>query len=131
MGHHISHMGVTTNLAKIDAIQQWVGPTTIKQLRGFLGLSRYYLRFITNFAQISQPLNMLLKGTSKFVWTDTTQTAFETLKQALTSTLVLALLNFNQDFVIETNVTRIGILLVLLRNGHPIVYISKMLSKRH
>ncbi|GJV70375.1 retrotransposable element Tf2 [Tanacetum coccineum] len=61
LGHIISAQGVSTNPSKIEAIQKWPIPSTLKQLRGFLGLTGYYRRFIKDYASISQPLVALTK----------------------------------------------------------------------
>ncbi|GJX87762.1 retrovirus-related pol polyprotein from transposon 297 family protein [Tanacetum coccineum] len=53
LGHVISAMGVSTNPAKITAMSQWSVPTNLKQLRGFLGLTGYYKRFIQGYASIN------------------------------------------------------------------------------
>ncbi|GJS29428.1 reverse transcriptase [Tanacetum coccineum] len=67
LGHIISDKGVLTDNSKIQAMQDWHVPQTIKQLREFLGLTRYYRRFNKNYALISQPLTALLKKNA-FHW---------------------------------------------------------------
>lgn len=79
---------------KVKAFWNCYVPSSLKQLRGFLGLSGYYRRFIMNYAQISCPMVFLLKGNKRFVWTDATQQAFMKLKDVVTTTSVLALLVF-------------------------------------
>lgn len=69
-------------------------------MRGFLGLAVYYRRFIRKYAELSHPLNGLLKKNVKFLWTEAAQMAFDNLKKAMSTALVLALPNFNQEFVI-------------------------------
>lgn len=84
LGHVITREGVATDPRKISAIKEWPTPKNIRQLRGFLGLSGYYRRFIRNYGQISRPLTTLLKRDS-YQWTEQTQVAFDHLKQALTT----------------------------------------------
>ena len=79
---------------------QWSLPKLVKSLRGFLGLVGYYKRFIKEYGKIARPLtNMLQKG--NFNWTQESSQAFCQLKQALTTTLVLAMSEFSQPFSIE------------------------------
>ncbi|GJV66413.1 putative mitochondrial protein [Tanacetum coccineum] len=130
MGHIISAQGVSTYPAKIKAMQKWPTPTTIKQLRGFLGLTGYYRRFIKNYTMISQPLTTLLKKNA-FKWNDSAEMAYQHLKKAMMEAPVLALPNCSQEFVVETDASRTGIGVVLCQNRHLIAYISKTLAAKH
>nr|GFA03683.1 retrotransposon-related protein [Tanacetum cinerariifolium] len=114
----------------ITAMERWPTPVNVKQLRGFLGLTGYYRRFIKNYAIINKPLTTLLKKNS-FTWNPSAQLAFETLKSAMSQALVLALPGFNKPFTVETDASGIGIGVVLQQGGHPIAYLSKSLSPKH
>ena len=61
MGHIVSHEGVKADPNKIKAIKEWRIPTTLRHLRGFLGLIGYYHKFVKNYGRIAAPLTTLLK----------------------------------------------------------------------
>jgi hypothetical protein len=130
LGHAISAKGVSTDPNKIKDVQAWPTPTSVKDLRSFLGLSGYYRKFVKHYGVISKPLTNLLKKKEVFVWTTETETAFQALKQALVSALVLALPDFALPFSIEADACAIGIGVVLSQKGHPLAYVSKALGPR-
>nr|GEU83110.1 putative mitochondrial protein [Tanacetum cinerariifolium] len=111
-------------------MQKWPIPSTLKQFRGFLGLTGYYIRFIKDYASISQPLVALTKKDA-FKWNPSAKLAYHKLKEAMIKALVLALPNFEQEFVVETDASGKRIGAVLCQNGHPIAYWSKKLSAKH
>jgi hypothetical protein len=88
LGHVITGSGIAMDDSKIDAVKAWPLPKTIRALRGFLGLTGYYRRFIHNYGIIAAPLTALLKKEA-FRWMDDATTAFDALKIALTSAPVL------------------------------------------
>lgn len=108
MGHIISFSGLQVDPEKIQSIASWPLPSSLKEVRGFLGLTGYYRRFVKGYAQLATPLTSLLKKDS-FVWSDSVSTAFFDLKRALSSVLVLALLDFSKVFSVETDASGIGI----------------------
>ena len=130
LGHVISAQGVATEPSKIKAMETWPQPKNIKQLRGFLGLTGYYRRFIKNYATLSRPLTQLLKKNG-YTWNEQAQAAFQQLKEAMIKAPVLSLPNFSKPFVIETDASGVGLGAVLLQDGHPIAYLSKSLSQKH
>ena len=129
LGHIVSGQGVSMDNSKVQAILQWPPPNNVKQLRGFLGLTGYYRRFIKAYARIAAPLTELLKKDG-YLWTDETEIAFLRLKEAMMSAPVLGLPNFQQPFILETDASGVGIGAVLHQNGHPIAYFSKKLAPR-
>ncbi|XP_019417272.1 PREDICTED: uncharacterized protein LOC109328313 [Lupinus angustifolius] len=127
--HLVSAAGVAMDKSKVQAILDWPLPKSIKKLRGFLGITGYYRRFIKSYATIAEPLTNLLKKDS-FEWTESTTTAFQSLQHAITQAPVLALPNFTLPFILETDASGIGIGAVLNQNQHPIAFYSKKLSPR-
>lgn len=130
LGHIISEQGVPTDSEKVQAVLNWPAPTSVKELRIFLGLAGYYRRFMRHFSIIACPLTDLLKKGAMFVWTEVQDQSFSALKHALTSAPVLALPDFSMPFIIETDASGIGVGAVLMQQGHPLAFLSKSLSPR-
>jgi hypothetical protein len=86
--------------------------------------------FVQNYGKIVPPLTTLLKKNA-FNWTLTTNQSFQALKEAMCSTLVLALLDFTKTFVLEWDTSWRGIGVVLMQDGRPLAFTSKQLSERH
>ena len=102
-------------------------PANLKQLKGFLGLTGYYRRFIKGYATIASPLTNLLKK-DNFLWNKTATTAFTNLKSAITQAPVLGLPDFSQTFILETNASGLGIGAMLSQNTIQLHFSQKKLT---
>lgn len=131
LGHIITALGVKVDQSKIQAMLDWPRPATITELRGFLGLTGYYRKFVQNYGLIARNLTNLLKK-GRFLWDSNAEEAFHKLKTAMTTTPTLALPNFTLPFLIQTDASGDGIGAVLTQNQQPIAYMSRALgpSKR-
>ena len=111
-------------------MQDWPHPKTLNSLCGFLGLTGYYRKFVKNYGKIPTTLIALLKKNS-FTWTPAAAQAFQTLKMAMCTTLVLALPDFTKTFVLECDASGKGIDVVLMQEGRPLAFTSKQISERN
>lgn len=68
LGHKISEKAVADDFDKVQAMVEWEQPKNLRELRGFLGLTGYYRKFIEHYAHIAHPLTAQLKKDS-FGWT--------------------------------------------------------------
>jgi hypothetical protein len=81
-------------------MRKWPKPENIKAMRGFLGLTGYYRRFIQDYGKIAVPLTRMLKK-NNFTWTPSAEAAFEHLKHVMIQAPVLALTDFTKEFAVE------------------------------
>jgi hypothetical protein len=68
LGHVINKDGVAVDPSKVEVVMKWERPTNATEIRSFLGLARYYRRFIKGFFQIAIPLTKLTRKAVPFVW---------------------------------------------------------------
>jgi len=107
LGHVISKERVATDPKKIQAVIDWPEPQNVKQLRGFLGLTGYYRKFVKNYRSISKQLTQLLRKEYAIK-------AFRNLKKVMTQPPVLSLPDLNKPFVVETDTSGSDIGVVLI-----------------
>ena len=134
LGHVVSSDGVTADPAKIEAIVNWPRPTSVKEVRGFLGLCSYYRRMILNFAKFARPLNVLTEKNRPFDWSEQCEEAFNLLKSKLSSPPILAYPDpKGSDFILDTDCSNLalGAVLSQVQDGKEkvISYYSRSLSK--
>ena len=111
-------------------MKNWSHPKTLKSLRGFLGLTRHYRKFVKDYGNIATPLTTLLKNDA-FTWTHASKCAFDKLNQAMCTTLVLAMPDFSSPFTTETNACDSGLGFVLLRDEHHISFTNKYIFDKN
>jgi len=130
LGHVIADGVVAMDTDKVSAVQAWPRPRSVKALRGFLGLTGYYRRFINNYGIIAAPLTALLKREA-FLWSSAATEAFDALKQALTTAPVLQLPDFDKPFIIDCDASGTGFGAVLHQGDGPIAFFSRSVAPQH
>ncbi len=135
LGHIVSRQGVGVDPAKTEAVEQWPNPTSVTDVRAFLGLASYYCRYIPGFSTVAAPLTNLTRQGVELVWGDACEGVFWTLKAALVSAPILAYPIREGHFVLSTDGSDVGIGAVLEQEQEGgrvakkvIVYASKTLS---
>jgi len=132
LGHICTPEGVRPDPRKIRAIEEYPIPKTVRDIRAFIGLAGYYRRHVPNFAEMAKPLTSLTKKEVPFEWTSEQQTAFERLKQILSTEPLLVYPDFSQPFIVacDASTKAVGAILLQVRNGEerPIAYCSRQLN---
>ncbi len=103
LGIIIGQGSVKMDPVNVEGITNWLTPTTVKDVRSFLGFCNFYRAFIPHFSNVVQPLNDLTKKNQRWGWTDTEEQAFQKLKQICTSYPVLRTPDWNRQFTLETD----------------------------
>ena len=134
LGHDISGDGIRPLSSKVEAVNRFPRPTTVKQLQEFLGMINYYHRFIPNAAEILLPLYHLSSSKQKELeaWTPTHEHSFISAKNALAQAATLATPNNTNKLYLVTDASNIAIGAVLeqCNNGHrqPLGFFSRKLN---
>jgi hypothetical protein len=118
------------NPSKVEAVEAWPPPRTLKALRGFLGLVGYYRKFIAGYGAVAAPLTALLKREA-FKWTEEAEEVFQLLKQALMTTPLLQLPDFDKRLIIDCDASRTGFAIVLHQGDGAIAYFSRPVALHH
>jgi hypothetical protein len=129
LGHVLSAKGIAVDASKVKDILEWKPPTTVHQVRSFLGLAGYYRRFILDFSKLVKPITSLLKNDTKFNWSSRCNEAFEQLKVLLTTALVLAQPDIEKPFDVYCDALGSGLGCVLMQEGRVIAYASRQLLR--
>ena len=122
--------GVKMNSAKVSIIVKWLILVNIKDVQSFLGFANFYQRFIYGYSKLASPLICLTKKDVPFEWTTECQSAFDALKKAFMSDVILRHYNLDLKIIVETDTSDYvsgGILSQYDKNDvlHPIAYFSK------
>lgn len=134
LGYEVGQGQVKPLNSKIHAIDKYPAPKAKREVMKFLGMAGYYRRFVMNFSDIVAPLTDLLKKEVKFIWSDSCEKAFKTVKAMLISSPILISPDFEKGFILYVDASDTGAGAVLCQADaagvdHPVCYFSKKLNK--
>lgn len=139
LGYIITENGIKPNVKKIEVMNRYPEPKSLKELRSFLGMVSYYRRFVKDFAKIAKPLTNLLRGertstsNRKISLSDSEKRCFEKLKNILSSDDILIYPDYKQPFILTTDASEFAIGAVLSQGevgkDRPIHFASRTLSR--
>ena len=133
LGHYIDKDGICQDPEKTDAITKMKSPTSVPELRRFLGMANQLGKFSSNLAELTKPLRELLSKESTWVWNDAKEQAFSKVKEDLTKPTVLFLYNPLAPTKIAADASSYGLGAVLLQkndnNWETVSYASRSMSE--
>jgi len=91
LGHVVLGEGISVDSTKVEIVVNWRRPTTPTEIRSFLGLAKYYRRFIEGFSRLASPLTQLTRKNVKLGWNDECEKSFQELKKRLTIAPILTI----------------------------------------
>ena len=137
LGFDVGAYGVKPSFSKVQAVAEWPVPTSVKDVRSFLGLASFYRKFIRFFSEIAAPLTDLTKKGRAEVWSPEVwgvkeDEAFRRLKIAMITAPVLQLPDFDREFTVTTDASEVSVGAILQQNFgkglQPICYDSRKLN---
>lgn len=131
LDHEVTQNGLKKTETKVKAIVDAPRPTTLIQLRSFIGMVSYYSKFVSNLAKTLSSLYKLLNKDQEFEWSDTCKQAFEEIKRKIAEDITLTHFDPNKKVTLTTDASRDGIsaILSIVQDGVeiPVACVSRTL----
>jgi hypothetical protein len=129
----IGKHGVKMDSVKLNGILDWLTPTSVTEVRSFLGFRNFYKPFIADYARIARPLHNLTKKGVVFSWAPKQDKAFQNLKSQFASNPVLATIDYNRPFTLQTDASAFTIGATLMQKQEdgiekPVAFFSVSLQ---
>jgi RNase H-like domain found in reverse transcriptase len=128
LGYWITREGIQPSQAKVQAIRSLKPPTNKKELRRFIGMVNYCRDVWMRRSDTLAPLAALTSKTTKWMWTEHHQKAFDPMKHIVSRETLLAYSNFNLPFEIYTDASHTQLGAIISQQSRPIAFYSRKLS---
>jgi len=129
LGHILSEYGISVDPSKVQEVLDWKAPTSVHEVRSFLGLAGYYRHFIPDFSKIAKPMTKLLRKDVKFLWSQECEVAFTVLCHLVTTAPILAQPDIEIPFDVFCDASGTGLGCVHMQEGQVIAYASRQVRK--
>lgn len=132
LGYHLTPNGFKPWSKRVDPILKMAEPTTLTQLRRFIGMVNFYRTMFRKRAHILAPLTSLTKSKHQSfhkLWTEEQTKAFQEVKVMVAQQTLLRYPDLNAEFLIETDASDYQLGAVIKQHGKPIAYYSRKLTK--
>ena len=127
-GHLFTTQGLKPDLTKIEALRDMPAPTDVAGVLRFCGLAQYLARFLPNLSDMATPLRELTHKGAKWSWTDKHENCFNEIKKLACEAPILAHYDPNAPLTLQTDASSYGLGAVMIQNGRPVAYASRVLS---
>ena len=126
----VSQLGIRVgrDLEKVEAVMSWESPKLVFEIHSFLGLVRYYRRFIEDFSLLAAPMTRLTRKEVRFEWNDLCESVFQELTTKLTSAPILIVPKRGQRYTVHCDAFKDGLGCVLMQSGRFVAYGSQQLK---
>jgi len=133
LGHKCTNEGILPDDSKFEKILNYPRPTNSDEVRRFVAFMNYYRRFIPKFSYYSIHLTRLTRKKVPFIWTEDCEKAFLYLKNSLLSPKILKYPDFDKEFCITTDASKIACGAILSQNYNgtqlPVAFASRSFTK--
>ena len=123
--HIVSKEGIRVDPKKIEVVVEWKPPRNVTEVRSFLGLAGYYIRFVNGFSMTSAPMTKLLQKNVKYEWSEKCERSFDKLKAFLIEVSVLTQPICGREYGIFSDASLNGLGCVLMQEGKEVAYASR------
>ncbi|XP_058220482.1 uncharacterized protein LOC131330773 [Rhododendron vialii] len=128
LGHVVSKDGVSVDPGKIESVINWQRPKNVFEIHSFLGLARYYRRFILDFSRLAAPLTKLTRKGTRFLWSGVYKKAFQELKRRLPTMPILIVPERGVGYSVYCDASKEGFGCVLMKLGFEVFSDHKSLK---
>ncbi|KAG6623574.1 reverse transcriptase [Phytophthora cinnamomi] len=129
LGCLVGKNGVRPDPEKVRVINEWPTPSSVKELRQFLGLATYLCKYVEDYAGKIRPLSQLLKKDAVWNWTADCQKALDAVKRGLTEAPILAVADQDRPFHVVCDASDFAIGCALMQHDHGAVIVSSITSR--